>query len=142
MADGSEDVWKKLRRVRSARGGSAQGGPTSLLDAAAAGVHTIMQYKVHRSTGPDPTETMFVSTRPCRLCNRAKGLSMQGTVKWFDHSKKFGFIQPTDGSPDVFVHHSAVEGDSVARLIDGAKVEFETTQGTKGPQANNVRVID
>lgn len=67
---------------------------------------------------------------------------MQGTVKWFDQTKKYGFIQPGDGSPDVFVHFSAVDADSVSRMTDGAKVEFETSQGDKGPQANNVRVVD
>ncbi len=65
---------------------------------------------------------------------------MQGTVKWFDQTKKFGFIKPNDGSPDVFVHHSAVDPDSVSRMTDGAPVEFEQSEGQKGPQANNVRV--
>ena len=67
---------------------------------------------------------------------------MEGTVKWFDKIKRFGFIVPTDGSPDVFVHFSAVDSDSVSKMTDGAKVEFETSQGDKGPQAANVRVID
>ena len=67
---------------------------------------------------------------------------MEGTVKWFDHTKKFGFIKPNDGSPDVFVHFSALEADSVSKMQDGARVEFETTEGQKGPQANSVRVLD
>ena len=67
---------------------------------------------------------------------------MEGTVKWFDHTKRFGFIKPSDGSQDVFVHHSAVEEDSVSRLRDGARVEFEINEAPKGPQANNVRVLD
>ena len=67
---------------------------------------------------------------------------MQGTVKWFDRAKRFGFIKPLDGGPDVFVHYSAIEEESVPRLKDGARVEFEVTQGDKGPQASNVRVID
>ncbi len=71
-----------------------------------------------------------------------KGSSMQGTVKWFDKTKRFGFIVPADGDQDVFVHFSAVDADSVSKMTDGAKVEFETTEGEKGPQAANVRVID
>ena len=67
---------------------------------------------------------------------------MEGTVKWFDHTKRFGFIKPSDGSPDVFVHHSSVEEDSVSRLKDGARVEFEITEAPKGPQASSVRVLD
>ena len=67
---------------------------------------------------------------------------MEGTVKWFDRTKRFGFIKPSDGSPDVFVHHSALEEDSISRIKDGVRVEFETTQGQKGLQANNVRVLD
>jgi len=66
---------------------------------------------------------------------------MQGTVKWFDHTKKFGFIKPSDGSQDVFVHHSAVDADSLPNLKDGVTVEFEVSQGQKGPQANDVRVV-
>ncbi|MFQ5494280.1 MAG: cold-shock protein [Phycisphaerae bacterium] len=67
---------------------------------------------------------------------------MRGTIKWFDHTKKFGFIQPSDGGKDVFVHYSAVEPDSTAKLRDGASVEFEVTEGGKGPQASGVSVLD
>jgi len=66
---------------------------------------------------------------------------MQGTVKWFDHTKKFGFIKPGDGSQDVFVHRSAVNEDSLPRMKDGVAVEFDVTEGQKGPQATNVRVV-
>ena len=62
----------------------------------------------------------------------------QGTVKWFNDSKGFGFIQRDDG-PDVFVHFSAVVGDGYRSLQEGQAVEFEITQGPKGPQAANVR---
>jgi cold shock protein len=61
-----------------------------------------------------------------------------GTVKWFNDSKGYGFIAPDDGSKDVFVHHSNIEGSGFKSLSEGAKVEFEVRQGQKGPEAVNV----
>ena len=60
-----------------------------------------------------------------------------GTVKWFTETKGFGFIEREDG-PDVFVHFSAIQGDGFKTLADGQKVEFDVTDGQKGPQAENV----
>ncbi len=60
-----------------------------------------------------------------------------GTVKWFDERKGFGFIQQESG-PDVFVHHSAITGNGFKSLNDGEKVTFEVQQGKKGPVAANV----
>jgi CspA family cold shock protein len=65
---------------------------------------------------------------------------MQGTVKWFNDSKGFGFIQREDG-PDVFVHHTAISGSGFRSLKEGDTVEFEVTDGPKGPQAANVRTL-
>ena len=62
-----------------------------------------------------------------------------GTVKWFNAEKGFGFIQPNGGGPDVFVHYSAIESSGYRSLDEGQSVEFEITQGQKGPQASNVR---
>ncbi len=62
---------------------------------------------------------------------------MQGTVKWFNSTKGFGFIAPSDGSKDVFVHKTEVPGS----LQEGDSVEFEVAQGDKGPQARNVQVV-
>ncbi|HEV2359104.1 MAG TPA: cold-shock protein [bacterium] len=64
-----------------------------------------------------------------------------GTVKWFNGEKGYGFITPETGGKDLFVHFSAIQGDGYKTLNEGQKVEYEATQGQKGPQASNVRVI-
>jgi CspA family cold shock protein len=64
----------------------------------------------------------------------------QGTVKWFNGDRGYGFIA-VEGGPDVFVHVSAITGGGQRSLEEGQKVEFDITQGQKGPQAENVRVI-
>ena len=64
-----------------------------------------------------------------------------GTVKWFSSEKGFGFITPEDGSADVFVHFSAITGEGYKELAEGQKVEFDVTQGQKGPQASNVKPV-
>jgi CspA family cold shock protein len=64
-----------------------------------------------------------------------------GTVKWFNADKGFGFIAPDDGSADVFAHFSAINSNGYRSLDENDKVEFETTQGPKGPQAANITVI-
>ena len=61
-----------------------------------------------------------------------------GTVKWFSDQKGYGFVTPDDGSKDVFIHYSAIQGDGFKSLKEGDKIEFEVTQGPKGPQASNV----
>jgi CspA family cold shock protein len=62
----------------------------------------------------------------------------KGTVKWFNADKGFGFITQEEGGADVFVHFSAIGGDGFKSLDEGQKVEYEVTQGPKGPQAGNV----
>ena len=64
----------------------------------------------------------------------------QGTVKWFNGDRGYGFIA-VEGGPDVFVHVSAITGGGQRGLEEGQKVEFDITQGQKGPEAENVRVI-
>jgi CspA family cold shock protein len=63
----------------------------------------------------------------------------QGTVKWFNAEKGYGFITPDDGSKDLFVHFSEIQGSGYRSLDEGQKVEFEVGQGQKGPQAQQVR---
>ena len=61
-----------------------------------------------------------------------------GTVKWFNDSKGYGFITPSDGSADVFVHHTSIQADGFKSLKEGQKVTYDTEQGPKGPSAVNV----
>jgi CspA family cold shock protein len=64
-----------------------------------------------------------------------------GTVKWFNAEKGFGFIAPDDGGSDVFAHYSAISSSGYRTLDENQKVEFEITQGQKGPQAENIRPV-
>ncbi|GAA2160252.1 MULTISPECIES: cold-shock protein [Glycomyces] len=65
----------------------------------------------------------------------------QGTVKWFNSEKGFGFIQPDGEGPDIFVHFSAITGSGYRSLEENQRVEFDIEQGQKGPQAANLRAL-
>ena len=65
----------------------------------------------------------------------------EGTVKWFNSTKGYGFLTPDDGTDDVFVHFSAIEGSGYRELFEGQRVEFESSAGQKGPQATKVRAL-
>jgi cold shock protein len=64
-----------------------------------------------------------------------------GTVKWFNDAKGYGFIAPEDGGKDVFVHFSNIGGDGFKTLAEGARVQFETREGQKGPEAIDVIAV-
>lgn len=73
---------------------------------------------------------------------KVKGFTMAtGTVKWFNAEKGFGFIAPDDGSSDVFVHYSEIQGSGFRTLEENQQVEFEVGEGAKGPQAQQVRAL-
>jgi cold shock protein len=75
------------------------------------------------------------------IAHREEKDMAQGTVKWFNAEKGFGFISPDGGGPDVFVHFTAIQADGYRSLEDNQRVEGEVTQGAKGPQAANVRPV-
>ena len=81
------------------------------------------------------TDTAFVSIFHVKVILMSK---IKGNVKWFNESKGFGFITPEDGSKDVFVHFSAIQSNGFKTLAEGQRVEFEITNGAKGPSAANV----
>jgi CspA family cold shock protein len=64
-----------------------------------------------------------------------------GTVKWFNDAKGYGFIAPEEGSKDLFVHHSSIAGDGFKTLAEGARVSYEQREGDKGPEATNVTLV-
>ena len=65
----------------------------------------------------------------------------QGTVKWFNDAKGFGFITPSDGGKDLFAHHTEIQATGFKSLQEGQQVEFDVTQGQKGPAASKIRAI-
>jgi CspA family cold shock protein len=79
-------------------------------------------------------------TVPRPETRRTKSMA-QGTVKWFNAEKGFGFIAQENGGDDVFVHYSAIQTQGYKSLDENQKVEFDVTQGPKGPQAENVRPV-
>jgi CspA family cold shock protein len=95
-------------------------------------------------TGPDPSEANVVSIRSnlgtSQYIESRAEVMAQGTVKWFNDTKGFGFIQSDDGQ-DVFVHQSEIQGEGFRSLTEGVKVEFELSQGDKGPKAVCVKQI-
>jgi len=91
---------------------------------------------ITRAVLPLPVDTVS----PASTCVEDRGINVsQGTVKWFNASKGYGFVTPDDGTTDVFVHFSAIEGSGYRELTEGQRVQFESQPGQKGPQAKSVR---
>ncbi len=65
-----------------------------------------------------------------------------GTVKWFNEGKGFGFLAPDAGGKDLFAHFKEIQGTGFKTLLENQRVEYEVTQGQKGPQASNIRVVN
>ncbi len=65
----------------------------------------------------------------------------EGTVKWFNASKGFGFIEQDNGGDDIFVHYSAIKSDGYKSLDEGSRVQFDVVEGNKGPAADNVSAL-
>src|ERR687888_2173826 len=78
---------------------------------------------------------------PVRDVVREVFFMANGTVKWFNDSKGYGFISPDEGSKDLFVHHSNIAGVGFKSLVEGARVSFEQREGSKGPEATNVAPV-
>jgi cold shock protein len=85
---------------------------------------------------------LVLNPRPAEILQAGNESRMaQGTVKWFNGEKGFGFISQDEGGPDVFVHFSAIQSSGYRSLDENQRVEFEVTQGPKGAQAENVRPL-
>jgi len=92
--------------------------------------------------GPGDTFRRPLGAVPSGLASHLEITNMpQGTVKWFNAEKGYGFIAADDSGPDVFVHYSAIESDGFRTLEENQRVSFEASQGAKGPQADTVRAL-
>jgi CspA family cold shock protein len=96
---------------------------------------TLVESQHHNRVGPQERHKYLVS---CKEQRKKMSERVTGTVKWFSASKGYGFIARPDGSPDVFVHFSAIQTEGFRTLREGQKVEFTIEQGPKGLQAANV----
>jgi len=90
---------------------------------------------------PGKRDGFFVAVEPQEQERRALDMAQEGTVKWFNEDKGYGFISPDDGGEDLFVHFSGIAGEGYKSLEEGEKVTYEAAQGRKGMQAENVTKV-
>src|SRR5215211_2448373 len=96
-----------------------------------------MGFMVRESAALDERSGFFVAVEPQKRKAGSREMA-QGTVKWFNDDKGYGFISPDGGGEDLFVHHTGIAGEGFKTLDEGAKVSYEATQGRKGMQADSV----
>src|SRR5258708_2570549 len=89
-----------------------------------------------RTAAQDPGLNVRITTH-----KENERMSKTGKIKWFNDAKGFGFVTPDDGSKDVFVHFSSIQGEGFKSLAEGDKIEFEVQESEKGPKAANVRKV-
>ena len=89
-----------------------------------------------------PYSRTFNTTQNSKQIHLTMSGPLTGQVKWFNETKGFGFISPDDGSKDIFVHFSAIQGGGFRTLEEGQKVQFEIEEGNKGPSATRVHLLD
>jgi CspA family cold shock protein len=113
---------------------AADDADQGVLDPAAAPAHRVLPCGRPKNAG-----SVAHPALPYSFVTTVREVHMStGTVKWFNDAKGYGFIAPDEGSKDLFVHHSSIAGDGFKSLVEGSKVEFESREGTKGPEATNV----
>src|SRR4029077_607561 len=114
--------------------------PTALAGPGAGGARVVLRQLPSRYIESEYRELYALPLR-VRKQWREVFFMATGTVKWFNDAKGYGFIAPEDGSKDLFVHHTNVQGEGFKSLAEGAKVQYEAREGAKGPEATNVVAI-
>ena len=144
LADGAGDAFLHIGALQSAGYENVPPGAKLKVTVGSGmkGAQVTRVVEVDVSTASAPAPRSFDGPRPTRRMPDANdAIGVSGKVKWFDLTKGFGFIAPEDGSADVFVHYTEIQGSGFRTLEENQKVEFEVGQSPKGPQATGVRAV-